>query len=128
MFVNGYERKKKNICEDLKKKKQEWNYKEKKKQNHEIPYLFVSIEGRDFNIWQDKKYSCINFLKLEILEEKKSQILLLRFHKKMFLIWIISKSDLVRIEVEGENCQVRKKKTLRQIKRNNILFLSSFLT
>jgi len=99
------------------------NYKEKKKQNHEIPNLFVSIEGRDLNIWQDKKYSCINFLKLEILEEKKSQILLLRFHKKMFLIWIISKSDLVRIEVAGLG-----KKTLRQIKRNNILFLSSFLT
>ena len=63
MFVNGYEKKKKKHMWSLKKK----NYKEKKKQNHEIPYLFVSIEGRDFNIWQDKKYSCINFFKIRDL-------------------------------------------------------------
>ena len=58
---------KKNICEDYKKKKQEWNYKEKKKQNHEIPYLFVSIEGRDLNIWQDKKILLYQLFKIRDL-------------------------------------------------------------
>ena len=51
-------KKKKNICEDLgkEKKKKEWNYKlRKEKQNHEIPYLLVDIEGkRDLNVWKDK--------------------------------------------------------------------------
>ena len=49
-------KKKKNLCEDLGKKKKEWNYKlRKEKQNHEIPYLLVDIEGkRDLNVWEDK--------------------------------------------------------------------------
>ena len=58
---------KKNVKIKKKKKKQEWNYKEKKKQNHEIPYLFVSIEGRDLNIWQDKKILLYQLFKIREL-------------------------------------------------------------
>ena len=58
MFANEDEKKKKKHMWRFrkKKKKKEWNYKlRKEKQNHEIPYLLVDIEGkRDLNVWKDK--------------------------------------------------------------------------